>query len=131
VEFLEGLMAEGGPKPQALQDRPVLTAHQAYFKRIFGELQDSRPPAQGGVVPIPMSEYLAYFQAFYIDSVLERELILRYVKAMDATFVRLVNKKSEEAAKEPEQDTGRMPPPAAPPRKAPSAAKTKRVVARP
>lgn len=76
-----------GHDPPALRDRVVVEAKLLYYRTAFLQLTDSRQFTQSGVpLPIPMSEFSAYFQAYKIEDIQERERLIKYVKAQDRTY---------------------------------------------
>lgn len=88
------LKASTGVEPQSLRDRPKLAPHLHYYKQVFIELRQSRAYTQfGQPLPIPLTEYAAYFDIYDIKSLSEREAILRNVRIMDGAYVKVTGEK--------------------------------------
>lgn len=83
---------ETGKKPAALARRPKLKEEDAFYYRSFLELSRSRGSGEA-FGPIPMSEYLAYFELWGINSLKERDSFMRRVLPLDQEFVDLINEK--------------------------------------
>jgi len=93
-------MKESGQDPPALRIRPQVTQKQSNFIDIFYELSGSRRYSAGGTpLPIPVSEFNSYFQAFHVTFLPERELILKMVQAADSKYIEIANKQAEEQSK--------------------------------
>lgn len=97
LKFLQE-MKDDGLDPQALRDRPVLDKVQAYYMDAFQVITDSRRYTYGQPIPIPLSEILSYCQLFYIDSLLEREQLVRVVQALDNTYLKVTSEQSKPAS---------------------------------
>jgi len=78
-------LADNGAEIQALKDRPVLDLIEKYYYSLYSYLANSRSFGLG-FSPIPMSEYLALFQVFTINSAEERERIIFYCTQLDEEF---------------------------------------------
>jgi hypothetical protein len=83
---------ESGKKPAALARRPKLKQEDVYYYASFMELSRSRGSGEA-FGPIPISEFVAYFQLWRIENQSERYRFLRVVSALDQEFVTLVNEK--------------------------------------
>lgn len=86
LQFLLDLKRDG-MDPQALRDRPILDRVESYYLDVFTTLSDSRNYSYGQPLSIPMSEIMSYFQAYYIESVLERENLIRAVQTLDRAYL--------------------------------------------
>lgn len=91
-------MKDDGLDPQALRDRPVLDRVQSYYMDAFQTITDSRRYTYGQPVPIPLSEILSYCQLFYIDSLTEREQLVKVVQALDNTYLKVTSEQSKPAS---------------------------------
>ena len=90
--------AERGEEVPALDRRPELNADLAFAWEAFQILHASR--AQGfGFGPIPLSEVLAYFEAFAIDDLDEREELLTLIQQLDREYLNWEGSKRELASK--------------------------------
>jgi hypothetical protein len=87
-----------GVTPQALLDRPRLKPEEQYWMNAFFDVSSSRPTGESPG-PIPMSEYYAYFQTYYIDSVEDREAHLRVLKRLDNVYLRGVQEELKRKSK--------------------------------
>jgi len=78
--------AERGESVPALDRRPELSSDVFFIWEAFQILHASR--AQGfGFGPIPLSEVLAYFEAFAIDNLDEREELLALIQQLDREYL--------------------------------------------
>lgn len=104
-----------GLMPQALRNKPRITAGDMYFYEAFWELSESREEGET-FGHIPQSEYVAYFATWLIDTVSERARFLRLVKPLDRLMVSHVRKarqeKMEQSRKMPVGRGGMQPKPA-------------------
>lgn len=66
-------------------DKPVLKGEEEYFYGVYNSLEPSRQIGIS-IAPIPLTEYLAYFQIYGIESVEDRDEILYVVSEMEAEF---------------------------------------------
>lgn len=96
LQFLLDLKRDG-MDPQALRDRPVLDVAQAYYVSVFWTLNSSRRFTYGQEVSIPVSEVMAYCQLMYIDSVQEREALLRAIQTLDRAFLKVSAENAKQA----------------------------------
>ena len=99
---LEFLLAEKakGLDPPALRTRPVLTNFESYFSAAFADLSESRTYSDNGYpAPIPISEYLSYFEMFKIDGLEERATMLHFLQALDRTFCEVKSEQVTERLK--------------------------------
>lgn len=86
--------------PGALQERPVLTKNQWFYREVFDELSGSRAYSMEGMpMPIPISEIAAYCDLFCIDGLELRQRIFLMVRAQDAGFRKVMRDKMEQDAK--------------------------------
>lgn len=100
LKFLLEIKESTGVTPKSLLDRPTLSARQSYFTDVFEDLTDSRTySATGTPLPIPLSEILTYFEMFYIDGISEREQLLKMMRTLDRTFIRVVCKQVAQKSK--------------------------------
>lgn len=96
LDFLKGLKEEG-LDPPALRDRPLLDERLSFYNDIFNEISESRTySAAGTPLPLPVSEINSYFEMYYIDSLAEREIIHKMVRALDRAYVKLLSERAEE-----------------------------------
>ena len=65
----------------------------------FRELTDSRPYTQAQPIPIPLSEILAYCQMYYIESLLERERLVKVVRILDNTYLKVSSEQRQADSK--------------------------------
>jgi hypothetical protein len=77
-------MAEKGVMPEALANRPEVSAHAASYYNAFVRLHSSRLSAG---MPIPLTAVEAYARMFAFDDLDERAELLRYVGACDRAFL--------------------------------------------
>lgn len=105
LEFLLDLKKDG-MDPQALRDRPVLDRVEAYYMEVFASLSDSRRHTYGQPVSIPLSEVLAYCQMFYIESIMEREALVRAIRAMDNAYLAVLAQQAEQAKPASQKTSG-------------------------
>lgn len=68
-----------------MRDKPTLKADEEYFYGVYRSLEPSRQIGIS-IAPIPLTEYLAYFQIYGIESVEDRDEILYVVSEMEAEF---------------------------------------------
>ena len=89
-------MQKDGEDVPALRDRPKLPGRLRYYQNIFQEISDSRPySASGTPLPVPMSEFKAYFEVYRIMGLDERERIISLVKSMDRLFIKHISEQME------------------------------------
>lgn len=80
-----------------MQDKPELDEEERYFFSVYRSLEPSRQVGMS-VAPIPLTEYLAYFQIYGIESVEERDEILYVVSEMEAEFFDWLEKERQNKA---------------------------------
>lgn len=86
MKMLLDMWKQSGIKPAALTRRPKLKTQDRYYLESFWELSRSRGAGES-FGHIPISEYEAYWRAFRIDPVWEREKFFRLVSKLDESFV--------------------------------------------
>lgn len=89
IAFFESLREKGKPTP--LDDAPLFDLEEEWFINAFQRLDNSRPQALlgQGFVPIPISEYLAYFKMF--EPVYEIDTTLDILQKIDFDVCTKIN----------------------------------------
>lgn len=95
LKFLQTLQ-EQGQEPEALKAKPRLKPWAAEYYRAFQVLSASRPIGMGGVGAIPVSEMMAYFGLAEVLDPDERDTYVKMIQALDSTYLKHVNTKSDE-----------------------------------
>lgn len=94
-DFLKQIEEMTGETPGGLKERPDLTPIQWYYRIAFEEVSASRGYSSNGLpLPVPLTEMLAYCQLYGIESLDEREKLIKMFRAMDAGYRKVASQEA-------------------------------------
>jgi hypothetical protein len=81
-----------GIEPEALKNRPVLDARQAYYYNAYQVIARGRQVSMGGPLPLDaVSGVLKYCELFHITQIDERDRLLRHLICLDNAYLEHVD----------------------------------------
>ena len=79
---------KGLPPPPEVEAPPLFEGAEEYLNAFWLLSECRTSSGMGGINPIPLAEIYAFFQIYGIDDITDKEDYIRFVKALDSTYLK-------------------------------------------